>query len=82
MPNFTKIIQEAKLGLVWLLCGEQDGRPYWHYLEVEKGKLEMFKMRLKKGDIELKDYGRIIFSGWGAEPPEAIKEQVKAMYVP
>ena len=80
LPKFKKIIQIGKLELVWLIHSKEKGEPCWHYIEVEKNKLRDFKEKLKTGSMELTEYGKVVFSGWGQEPSAEIQEKVAQMY--
>ena len=59
---------------------KHNGMDYWHYILVDKQKLPMFKIASKSDFISLPDYGTILYSGWGVEPPEDIKQKIKEYY--
>jgi len=43
-------------------------------------KVEAFKKDLKAAGIYLSQYGKILVSGWGENPPEDIDTKIKAEY--
>jgi hypothetical protein len=77
--SFVDKLQSSRTELVWLVTGFDGGKPAWHYVQVEKTKLAMFKARNKDGS-NLTDYGTILYSGWGVEPPEDIKQKIKEQF--
>jgi hypothetical protein len=77
---FAAKIYTSRTELVWLVTGTDKGQACWHFLYVDKIKLEIFKARLKTGSLELKDYGTILYSGWGTEPPEDIKQKIQEQF--
>jgi hypothetical protein len=38
--------------------------------------MEFFKEVSKIGRIDLKDYGKILDSGWGKDPPKSVKDGI------
>lgn len=66
---------------MYLIKGRNSGRMAWYYILVDKTKLTSFKQNmLKKNDINLSEYGKIIYSGWGKNPPEEIIKIIKKEY--
>ena len=61
-----------KSRLVYLVHGEDKGRPAWHFVFVDEEKLDDFKAQVASGTINAADYGRILKSGWGKDPPKDI----------
>lgn len=58
--------------LVYLVTAKAQGRPAWYYIQVKREKLADYKKQLKKGSLNLADFGDILESGWGEYPPEPI----------
>ncbi len=76
--TFTDAIGESRKELVRLIKGVDQGRPVWYYVRVEKAKFALYEARVKrKEQINLQDYGEILHSGWGDNPPENIQELYK-----
>lgn len=66
--------------LVYLVRGKDAGRAAWHYVLIDKMKLPLFKQKLKSGSLDVSEYGKILYSGWGDNPPEEIVEEIKKQY--
>ncbi|MEM7617109.1 MAG: hypothetical protein AAF195_01870 [Pseudomonadota bacterium] len=84
--KFLDIIQSHRVELLYLIKGQDNDRPVWYYLEVDKKKVNLLKETIKKhgahanGKINLSNYGKLIKCGWGEEPPYAIKKWVEEQY--
>lgn len=58
---------------------EGDGEVYF-IIKIDPPKHDAFKAVLKTPQIiDLRDYGDILYSGWG-EPPEEIKDEMREKY--
>ncbi len=82
MPNFLQAVKASQSDLVYLAIGKekQTQQPAWHYVQISsKAKVPLFLKNIKTG-INLTDYGTILYSGWGEEPPEGIKQKIKAQF--
>ena len=66
--------------LVHLVRGKDKGKPAWHYVLVEEGKLNMFKDKVSSGNINVTEYGVVLKSGWGKDPPEEVKTFVMSFF--
>ena len=77
--SFAAKLQSSRSDLVWLVTGFDGGLPAWYYVQVEKTKLHLFKAR-NKDSANLTDYGTILYSGWGTEPPEDIRQKIKEQF--
>lgn len=73
--KWTEVLN--KKGNIFYLKSEFNNKPAWYYLDVFPNKLILFKNRIGKESLELKDYGNILHSGWGAEPPKEIKDKME-----
>ena len=64
---------------IYLVRGKDRGRPAWHYVLLSSGDedhVQGFKEQVKTGTIDVADYGYIIVSGWGEDPPHNIADKV------
>ena len=61
---------------LYLVRGNDKGKPAWHYVLVDKVKEEDFKAKVATGTINVADYGKIICSGWGENPSAEKKKCV------
>ena len=61
---------------VYRVRGKDKDKPAWHYVLVDKEKVEQFKAKIKTGTIDVADYGKVLCSGWGEEPPKDKTKQI------
>ena len=66
--------------LVYVVRGKDKGKPAWHYVLVDKAKVEEFKIQIKTGTIDVANYGKVLYSGWGNDPPENIVTKIKLRF--
>lgn len=66
--------------LIYLVKGIDAGRNAWYYVLVERLKVQMFLKALNDDIIHLENFGKILFSAYGDEPPASITEQLKEEY--
>ena len=64
----------------YLVRGKDRGRAAWHYVLVKKHLLGLFLMRIKGGVIKVADFGHILRSGWGKDPPEGTTDKILKEY--
>lgn len=82
MDNFSGSLAVSKRSLVYLVRAESKPsmRMAWYYIQIaSKAKLPVFLKKVKTG-ASLEEFGTILFSGWGTEPPDDIRQKVKTMY--
>ena len=65
---------------VYLVRGKDRGREAWHYVLIEPKKVNMFKDKVTSGTIDVADYGQVLDSGWGKDPPEKVKSAIDAFF--
>ena len=63
-----------------LVCGKNRGRADWHYVLVKKHLLGLFLKRVKGGVINVADFGDILRSGFGQDPPEGTTDKILKEY--
>ena len=78
--SFVEKIQNSLGELVYLVHGKDKGKDAWHYLLVDKLKLAIFLQDVKSGKLDVTNYGVVLYSGWGENPPQHIIDEVKAKY--
>ena len=59
---------------------EDRGRPAWHYVLVDEDKKQAFIDKAKSGTVNVADYGKKLYSGWGKDPPQHIKKEINDRY--
>ncbi len=67
--RFAKMVSASDRTDTYLVRGEEHGKKAWYYVKVERGRLPSFKKAMKAGEYNLTDYGEILSSGWGENPP-------------
>lgn len=70
----------GKADLIYLVKGVDDNRNAWYYVLVERLKLSLFLKALNDDIIHLENYGIILYSAYGDEPPQEITDKLKAEY--
>ena len=61
---------------LYLVRGKYRGRPGWHYVMVVKTLLGLFLKQTKGGRLDVADFGTVLKSGWGENPPESVVMEV------
>ncbi len=61
---------------LYLVRGKDRGKPAWHYVMVEKPLLGLFLKRSNGGSLDVADFGTILNSGWGVNPPKSIVKEM------
>ena len=64
---------------IYLVRGKDRGKPAWHYALVEKTLLPLFLRRTKGGSLDVADFGLVLTSGWGKDPPEDVRKDINEM---
>ncbi|NBV07182.1 MAG: hypothetical protein EBS06_08130 [Proteobacteria bacterium] len=66
--------------LIYLVKGIDAGRNAWYYVLVDRLKVQLFLKALNDEIIHLENYGKILFSAYGEEPPAEITNSLKEEY--
>jgi hypothetical protein len=66
--------------LIYLVKGVDAGRNAWYYVLVERNKVQLFLKALNDDIIHLENYGKILYSAYGDEPPAEITNKLKEEY--
>ena len=61
---------------IYLVRGKDRGKPAWHYVLVDKHVLGLFLKKTKGGSLDVKDFGTVLRSGWGQDPPAGTIDQI------
>lgn len=67
---------------IFLVTGGNDssGRAAWYYVEVDAAQKARFQRSVKSGALNLSEYGTIVRSGYGATPPDTVRQFMKNNY--
>ena len=79
-PHHTWMDRLFNGPFLYLVRGKDKGRPAWHYVLVDKEKEEEFKAQVKTGTVDVANFGKILHSGWGEDPPKEKKKQIDDQY--
>ena len=79
--------KQEEVKRVFLVRGKDRGRPAWHYVLLvdDEETIKIFKEKTQgdatgKESIDVANYGQIIKSGWGNDPPNEIKDWIQKNY--
>jgi hypothetical protein len=72
--------KSSKSDLIYLVKGVDEGRNAWYYVLVERLKVSLFLKALKDPIIHLENYGEVIHSAYGDNPPQEITDKLKKEY--
>lgn len=72
--------KKMKAELIYLVKGVDASRNAWYYVLVERLKVQLFLKALNDEIIHLENYGKILFSAYGDEPPAEITDSLKEEY--
>ena len=62
--------KENSIKRFYSVRGKDKGRAAWHYVQVKKHLLGLFLKRTNGGSLDVADFGDVLRSGWGMDPPE------------
>jgi hypothetical protein len=71
---------EERASLVYLVRGKDGSRRAWHYVLVDKPRLNDFKRQVATGSIDVSRYGRTLYSDFGDSPPPNIVSAINREY--
>jgi len=55
-----------------------DGKQFWYYLSIKPSKYAEYKQRHRDGGkLNPKEFGEVLACGWGANPPDDIRAEMK-----
>ncbi|MDN5248258.1 MAG: hypothetical protein QWI36_03930 [Wolbachia endosymbiont of Tyrophagus putrescentiae] len=74
--SFADATRRSRADLIYLVRGKDRGRSAWHYVLIDKDKKEMFLAKSRTGSMDVADYGEILYSGWGDNPPQDIVDKI------
>ena len=67
---------------LFIVRGKDRGQPAWHYVLLvdDEDTITAFHKKLKEGSLDVANYGKLIKSDWGQDPPNDFKEQMQRTY--
>lgn len=81
-PPISQNAMADLLCTIMVLCRGvgSNGKPCWAYLCIKPSMAKAFKDAREKGPFDIEDYGSIIESGEGIEPPANVKRRMEVEY--
>ena len=61
---------------IFLVRGKDKGKPAWHYVDVKRATSGLFHKKKKDGSIDVANFGTVLASGWGQDPPANKREEI------
>ena len=78
--SYADRVRRERGNNVFLVRGnDSTGRPAWYFVLVDPAKRAAFRKAFS-GQLQLNAYGRILASGYGADPPPDVCERMKTEY--
>ena len=68
--------KENSTDRIYLVRGKDRGRSAWHYVLVKKHLLGLFPKLTNGGSLDVADFGAVLRSGWGEDPPEGTIDKI------
>ena len=68
--------KENSTDRIYLVRGKDRGRAVWHYVLVKKHLLGLFLKRTNGGSLDVADFGDVLRSGRGKDPPEGTIDKI------
>ena len=67
---------------IYLVRGKDRHRPAWHYVLLvdDDETIQKFHASFKMGKVDVADYGQVLESGWGEDPPNQVKDRFERTY--
>jgi len=80
--EYFKLADEkfGESSLIYLVHGDDKNKAAWYYIKVKRNLRKEFLKNMHKNTINLDDFGNVIESGFGEDPPSNITEKLKLKY--
>ena len=80
--SFTQERERLKSDRIFLVHAlDEFGRKAWYYLLTYHGRRDDFKKaRYKFSTVRLAEYGKVLYSGYGTNPPIPVKQKMETIY--
>lgn len=79
-PQAVSSTEETVATVVLVQGEDRHGSPQWAYALIPADRFMAFRMAEEAGNYDLAEYGTIVCSGKGLEPPQETREQMAAEY--
>ena len=79
--HFTATAQAQRSDHIFLVRGlDTTGQNAWYYVMADTGKRDAFRSKSGVALLKLTDFGTILYSGFGTNPPETIRRRMEDDY--
>lgn len=79
--SFTQKLQGKRSDGIFLVRGaDPSGKAAWYYVEISKAKRDFFSRQSGVTSLNLLEYGKVIASGFGDNPPDHVVARMKSQY--
>ncbi len=69
------------VGIVQLICGEQNHRTFWAYVSMYPSKYQDYMAKVAAHEtVNVTEYGIVIDTGWGTLPPQDVQDRMKTEF--
>lgn len=81
MKNSIKKVISQNGALIHLISAKDKGREAWYWVLINKPDFKTFMETLSDDSVPLTQYGKILYKGWGVQPPETINQAIIDEYM-
>ena len=67
---------------VFLVRSKDRGKPTWQYVLINENKVDAFEIQFNTGRGNVSNYGKVLYSGSGQDPPKDIVHKVDLRFMP
>lgn len=83
--KFTEVTgedgQAESVAVLQLVTGISENQAFWAYMAMNPASHEEYLERISRDEhVDLTEYGMVLQSGWGEEPPAEIRAQMEQEY--
>lgn len=83
--KYTEIIGEngeaSSVAVLQLVTGISENEPFWAYMAMNPASHEEYLQKISRDEnVDLMEYGMVLESGFGEEPPAGIREEMQSEY--
>ncbi len=73
---------QGNRGLLRIVRGKDRGRPAWHcvILKDDEETIHEFHKKVASGFVDFADYGEVVESGFGKDPPQEFIDELNKYY--
>lgn len=72
--NFVEKIFQQDGGPIRFIKAKEKGKDCWFLISLNPETYKEYKLKMLVGNLNIRDYGEIIYSGWGRPSKEMIKK--------